>query len=240
MTALNKFPVIYWIIKSLAYLYHNILFFWRSDVVVPTIWGCRLILPKHGFSRDYIFLFMLGLYELRWKKCFEALIRTAKIFIDIGAAADGFYSLKAYCLNSQIKIVSIEPLMSEFIWLTKNVYMNKMFDRILPLKLALGDRNGVLKINDEIVPLYRLDMLIKKLGLQRVDVIKIDVEGAGLGVIKGGYETIQRFRPVIFIEVHNKWEVKAIELLINQGYEKIRFSRGQFVMIPRKLHQDIK
>jgi hypothetical protein len=37
------------------------------------------------------------------------------------------------------------------------------------------------------------------LRLQRVDVIKIDVKGAGAGVIKGGLNTIRNFKPTIFL-----------------------------------------
>ena len=59
-----------------------------------------------------------------------------------------------------------------------------------------------------------------------VDLIKIDVEGSELSVIKGGLETIQRDRPTIFIELLRKWMAPfghhpqdVLDLLFIEGYE---------------------
>jgi FkbM family methyltransferase len=54
------------------------------------------------------------------------------------------------------------------------------------------------KINTLKVETDLLDNIIP--GNQRVDLIKIDVEGAEFGVLRGGVKTIQRTRPVIIFE----------------------------------------
>jgi len=41
-------------------------------------------------------------------------------------------------------------------------------------------------------------------GLTRLDWVKIDVEGAELGVLSGGREALSRFRPTLVIEMHDQ------------------------------------
>ncbi len=50
-----------------------------------------------------------------------------------------------------------------------------------------------------------LDSWVAQQGLNRVDFIKLDVEGAEYKVLRGGEETIKRFRPLIYMEVCRDW-----------------------------------
>jgi len=73
------------------------------------------------------------------------------------------------------------------------------------------------------VPLRRLDSIVEGLGLKRVDVIKIDTEGAEVQVLKGGVKTIMRFRPYIVVEVRNRNIDQFKQIMEDLGYlcEKI-------------------
>ena len=51
------------------------------------------------------------------------------------------------------------------------------------------------------VPARPLDSILKESGVNRVDVIKIDVEGAELLVLKGAQETLARYHPTLLIEI---------------------------------------
>lgn len=55
------------------------------------------------------------------------------------------------------------------------------------------------KIIEKDVQVKRLD----DFGIADVDFIKIDVEGHELEVLKGGAATIERYRPVLLMEVHS-------------------------------------
>lgn len=68
-------------------------------------------------------------------------------------------------------------------------------------------------------------MPLDSLNLNGIDLMKIDVEGAELGVIKGGIESITVSRPTIFIELLRKWmkpfgssPQDVSELLTELGY----------------------
>lgn len=54
------------------------------------------------------------------------------------------------------------------------------------------------------VSMTTLDQLTDTLGLDRVDFIKIDVEGAEAALIAGGKKTIEKFRPVLMIELEER------------------------------------
>jgi FkbM family methyltransferase len=62
---------------------------------------------------------------------------------------------------------------------------------------SLGTPNDDRDIQMITVPLRRLDGLVKK---DEVDVIKIDVEGAELGVLRGAQGLITRCRPLVMFE----------------------------------------
>ncbi|MEM1646603.1 MAG: FkbM family methyltransferase [Ignisphaera sp.] len=175
---------------------------------------------------------MFGLYELEWKPYFDSYIRSAEYFIDVGAAADGYYSFRAFRRNKRVKSIAIEPLQLEFKYLVRNVLMNQALGRIIPLKLALGEKRGEMLLSGERVPMMSLDDLVEKLKLHRVDIIKIDVEGAGLSVVKGALKTISRDKPIIFLEVHNELEKQALNLLRTLGYDLVTKS-GRTVAIPQ-------
>jgi FkbM family methyltransferase len=72
------------------------------------------------------------------------------------------------------------------------------------------------------VPCITLDAVLAQ-GARPPDVIKIDVEGAGLGVIEGGSQLIGEYRPGIYFELHaatkDALELQALKMLRDRwGY----------------------
>jgi hypothetical protein len=47
-----------------------------------------------------------------------------------------------------------------------------------------------------------LDLFFEQHNIDRLDLIKMDIEGAELRALRGGTESIRRFRPVILIELN--------------------------------------
>jgi FkbM family methyltransferase len=67
-----------------------------------------------------------------------------------------------------------------------------------------GDRLATDVKSDYVGPMITvttLDDYIGEKGLQRVDLVKIDVEGFEMNVVRGAHATLQRLHPVLFIEI---------------------------------------
>ncbi|MDE5591752.1 MAG: FkbM family methyltransferase, partial [Helicobacter sp.] len=65
------------------------------------------------------------------------------------------------------------------------------------------------------VPLIAIDSL----ELERIDFAKIDVEGMEMDVLKGAMNSIEKFNPVLLIEVIKSNSQEIVALLTNLGYQ---------------------
>jgi len=192
--------IVYIVMKSIAKFY-KVLFFACDDIVVSTVWGARFRLPKsRSFAENRYLSLMLGMIEPQWKDYFDRYIVESRVFLDIGAAGDGYYTVRACKLNPRIKCVAVEPLPTEYRYLLLNIDLNSCSNRVIPINVALGEEQRVIELSKQKVKCVTLDSLLQNLKLPSVDIIKIDVEGAGAEIIKGGCKTIQRYKPIIFFE----------------------------------------
>jgi FkbM family methyltransferase len=75
------------------------------------------------------------------------------------------------------------------------------------------------------VPVVSLDDMADELKLDRLDLIKIDIEGSEFPALKGAAETLKRCKPALLIETHvvdgKATADDVVEFLHNVGYEKI-------------------
>ena len=87
-----------------------------------------------------------------------------------------------------------------------------------------------------------LDAIVKEAKLDRVDMIKIDVEGAEFQVLKGAAQTLTDFRPVLIIELEQS-QLKAMgtsieeinQFLAAHGYPSgRRVDHANFEFVPQK------
>jgi FkbM family methyltransferase len=81
-----------------------------------------------------------------------------------------------------------------------------------------------------------LDSFAKQQNLQRLDVIKIDIEGNELNAFKGATEVLARFRPVIFCEVNRDAEnnLALYDFIVAQGYSAHRLQGDRLWKIRRR------
>jgi len=121
--------------------------------------------------------------------------------------------------------------------LLENVRLNRVEDKIIPVKALLSDKDGVSKIkmtgsgsssalaNDGTeVGSITLDSFVFKNNIEHIDFIKLDAEGAELDVLKGAKETIEKFKPKLAISVYHKGDdIVAISLLLHELLKDANF-----------------
>lgn len=149
------------------------------------------------------------------------------VFLDVGANI-GWYSTLIAKKYSNASVFCFEPIAYIFTQLSKNIKLNKL-DNCYAYNIGLSDKRGDLKvyfdesfsgktslsrIEDEggvevNVKIELLDDFINdNLTLSKVDIIKCDIEGAEIKFVNGGIKTLEKYKPVVFMELLRKWCAK--------------------------------
>lgn len=138
------------------------------------------------------------------------------VVLDIGANIGSHTVYWALEKNAK-KIYSFEPLEATYEILERNIKLNKLEDRVetfnfglynLESKASVSNYNLANIGNTSFVPNNTGSFQLKKLDSlkipEKIDLIKIDVEGAEVEVMMGGMNTIRKNKPVIVIESFNR------------------------------------
>jgi FkbM family methyltransferase len=152
----------------------------------------------------------------------DSFLRDGMVFVDAGAN-EGLYSLFASrCVGPSGRVVSFEPSQREFHRLSCNIQLNGL-ENVHAVQTALAETPGDLELSVADpshagqntlgkfiyqVPLLRtervsaqtLDGFAAESGLARLDVLKLDVEGAERRVLDGSRTVLRQMRPVILFE----------------------------------------
>ena len=140
-----------------------------------------------------------------------------EVIVDLGAniGLSAVYFKNKYP-NS--RIVCIEPELSNFNLLQKNV---ELYENITCLNAAIWCENKNLAVNDqglghwgymvqettsksnELIKAYSIDQLMHEMGLSRIDVLKIDIEGSEKELFEKNYRNWLCKVRAIIIELHD-------------------------------------
>jgi FkbM family methyltransferase len=176
------------------------------------------------------------MYEARDTSWLRRQIRPEWVFLDIGANFGFFSMLVSDVTHGAAEVHAFEPLASMAELLEEHRRMNG-FENIHIHRTAISDSEGEITLvypseentilgrmlaegenaegKFEKAQTIRLDTFVRDHNINRVDFIKMDVEGAEPFVLEGGAETIQRFRPMMMIEVNPE----TLELLGSSAAE---------------------
>ena len=175
-------------------------------------------------------------------------LRAGSVAIDVGASLGEWTVPLARAVGPSGRVVAIEPIPSNCAALTKTLAANAL-NQVEALCCALGERDLedvafavpiVGSAGDDTgtahlgpagggeqairVALRRLDGLVAERRLDRIDLIKIDVEGYERRVLEGAAASIERFRPALVLETGHEGEGdrRAIhDRLARLGYRPI-------------------
>ncbi len=150
------------------------------------------------------------------KRCLGG-IRT---FWDIGANTGIYCFVAATETDSDARIVAFEPQPECCAQLRETIRLNRWEKKVEVCAIGLGEHPATMDLylsgtgstlrnefNDNHespripVRVDTVDQCRQKLGVEKIDFMKIDVEGFELDVLKGGEKSIESDKPILFIEI---------------------------------------
>lgn len=175
-------------------------------------------------------LLVQGYYEPTETAILGELARVSRHILDIGANV-GYYAVNlGKVMSDESTLLAVEPLSSAFGQLVENVALNNLQRRVSCHQVAFSMSEGKVDLHVplisgssassmcelhpeelnsiESVVSVKLDNFIFEFMAGGLDLIKIDVEGAELLVLESGWDSISKFKPVIFAELLRKWSAK--------------------------------
>lgn len=129
-------------------------------------------------------------------------LRSEDLFIDIGANVGAYTVLASAQIGS--KSIAIEPVLTTFRYLSDNIAINGISDKVRLLNIGIGDQKGILKFTKSLDTVNHVSVgddsdavEVKVESLDNVlsnhespSLIKIDVEGFETKVISGADRTL--------------------------------------------------
>ncbi len=209
--------------RTLYYIYHKYLCrdphplnMPRRDVVLETD-GQRFLVSNPAESSIGWAIFGHGVWEPEATGLICPRVREGMTVVDVGAHTGYYTILFAKRVGPRGQVIAIEPEGRALAFLHRNVEMNG-HDNVTVLPVALSNRAGrafereqaflvpddgqVSAAEEANVAACVFDDLVESLELQRLDIVKIDVEGAELHVLEGMRQSLVRWSPDLLLEVH--------------------------------------
>lgn len=200
--------------------------------VIFTPYG-HLLLSPNDFR---IFQFIAEIYFQKiYGRKPNYLPKDGDVIIDAGAHI-GLYTLWASYKNPKV-ILALEPNPQTFKLLVRTLRLNRI-KNVVPLNIALGAREGLglfmlskdrglshlvssSKNSGEIIKVRTMTLksLIELMGVPKIDILKMDIEGAEHEVVRGSLDILSRgVVGRIVMEVHGNVN-QLIEILLKAKFK---------------------
>ncbi len=222
-----------------------------SDRKIPD----KIITVKDGrrfhIGPDYIYLpiFASGEFEPDATSVVRTLVRKGDRVVDAGANYGWYTTLFAGLVGPQGAVYAFEPVPTTFSRLMEHIELNENGDSVMPAQLALGSEKGEIHIHlfddlshsrSSLSPLGRnrfvvhsvtmtdVDSYLGEFGVDTIDFLKCDVEGAELMVLHGARGFLnQEKAPMILIELNDETAMEfgyqpidIVNFLEGKGYDR--------------------
>lgn len=226
------------------------------SVECPLIWGDTFkgVLPEAVTS----LVWRYKCYELSTSRFISKYLAHGGVFLDIGAHFGYFTILSSRIVGRGGKVVSIEAMPSTYRALMGNIVLNGL-ENVVALNCAAADETkiynftdfGVVdsslntmfnprgkvyhdrsKAKDVEVHGRRVDDVLSELGVNSVDMIKIDTESSEHIVLSGLTETIRNNTPIVLVELGGGDETEykrvcnIVSIMQGFGYNLYNYKNG--------------
>ncbi len=177
-------------------------------------------------------IFFLGAYEKDTNEILSKYIKEGMTVVEAGANHGSETVIIGKLIGEKGMLYAFEPLPTLIERLSINIKINKQEDYVRVVPFALGELEQTIQfhIADErlsnqgmgskyefslatksiSVEQLTLDKWVERTNISVIDFIKIDIQGAELDLLRGGADTIKRWKPILYLE--------ADEVQTNNGH----------------------
>jgi FkbM family methyltransferase len=180
-------------------------------------WNVRMFFPaqRKGFGK---FIFAFREYYDPELEYLERVLSPGKVFIDVGANFGVYTLIASKLVGEHGRVFAFEPTAESFQVLQQNLALTN-FSNVRAFQVALAQTTGKARLyhssdprgnslgrdpgcgdKGEDVQTEALDNLFDENGIDRLDVMKVDVEGAEELVLRGAIRSITMHKPVVIFE----------------------------------------
>ncbi len=182
-------------------------------------------------------IYFLGSWDERGLKFLKNLLKENDVFFDIGANIGAYSLVASKIVGPGGKVHAFEPVSAVFERLEYNIGLNGLNNitanqnavyqtsEVLELFVSAKQNAGMSSIfhhdtesgKVEKVQAISIDEYVEKENIRKIDLVKIDIEGAEFFALQGMKKSLKRFRPVILMEVSaevlNNTNIQGSEIL---------------------------
>ena len=186
---------------------------------------------------------LYGTFELAELTFVSRYLRPGDMAMDIGANVGIFSVVMGVTVGAHGRVFAFEPVASNVVRLGKNLRKNGLGNvKVFPL--ALGASDGQMRLRmatdpaypslrevqggfgngaDVLIQVRSLDGVWDELGCPDIALVKIDVEGAEVDVLRGASRFLVTCRPTLLVEANSVGELDLLRAqLCNLGYRHVR------------------
>tara|TARA_B110001454_G_scaffold219154_1_gene250460 strand:+ start:6629 stop:7369 length:741 start_codon:yes stop_codon:yes gene_type:complete len=165
----------------------------------------------------------------------KKILTNPELIIDVGTHSGQVSKMLSRLYNNKVKIIAIEPGLYARTILRISIIINRLKNIfVLPVavsdkpgfsflnipekrKNSLGfglshmssNHNDFserkFKTHYDYVPVTTIDQIVDDLNLEKVDFIKMDIEGFEYKALLGATKTLKKYKPILYMELHEKF-----------------------------------
>jgi FkbM family methyltransferase len=208
-------------------------------------WNVRFFVPPGFYRTGNTSLFVFRETYEPELNYIERSVSSGEVFIDAGANCGIYTLLASKLVGDSGRVLSFEPGVESIKNIERNLEINAV-SNVKLFKVALSEQEGTAKLyhienaptsyslgsekseetSFEEVPITTIDNVLAHEGIERVDFIKIDVEGAEELVFRGATSLFSRMKPKVIFEISSQTSARlnlsydgAFNFLKELGYQ---------------------
>lgn len=223
----------------------------KQQIVIVNGYKLLTIPNDKGISVELI---RFGTHEPLTTKIILKELREGMTCLDVGGNIGYYVMLENKIVGKKGKVIAIEPSPVNFEYLKKNIELQDS-SNIEAYNLACGSINDkvdflirnpsnackVFKKGDEIapdekvitIPMVKLDTFVEDKSIEKIDFLRMDIEGYEYEAIKGASKIIHKSKPMLQMEIHPGYmgstkSKELLEFLENEDYDVQQYVLGRF------------